>query len=118
MPQWDFLDFLAARGRRYAGFHLFMKAEATELIEEQGQIVGLRGIAEGGLIDIRANLVIGADGRHSTVRKRASLKVDDLGAPMARRSRLSLKVGLPTAEASSFAALRDCRTIAIYECTP
>src|ERR1700731_4974708 len=66
MPQWDFLDFLAARGRRYAGFHLLMKAEATELIEERGQIVGLRGIAEGGLIDIRANLVIGADGRHST----------------------------------------------------
>jgi 2-polyprenyl-6-methoxyphenol hydroxylase-like FAD-dependent oxidoreductase len=82
MPQWDFLDFLAARGRRYAGFHLFMKAEATELIEDQGQIVGLRGIAEGGLIDIRANLVIGADGRHSTVRKRAVLKVEDLGAPM------------------------------------
>ena len=82
MPQWDFLDFLAARGRRYAGFHLLMKAEATELIEEQGHIVGLRGIAEGGLIDIRANLVIGADGRHSTVRKRAGLKVDDLGAPM------------------------------------
>ena len=82
MPQWDFLDFLAARGRRYAGFHLLMNAEATELIEERGQIVGLRGIAEGGLIDIRADLVIGADGRHSTVRKRAGLKVDDLGAPM------------------------------------
>jgi 2-polyprenyl-6-methoxyphenol hydroxylase-like FAD-dependent oxidoreductase len=77
-----FLDFLAARGRRYAGFHLLMNAEVTELIEERGQIVGLRGIAEGSLIDIRANLVIGADGRHSTVRKRAGLKVDDLGAPM------------------------------------
>jgi 2-polyprenyl-6-methoxyphenol hydroxylase-like FAD-dependent oxidoreductase len=82
MPQWDFLDFLAARGRRYAGFHLLMKAEVTELIEKRGQIVGLRGIAEDGLIDIHADLVIGADGRHSAVRQRAGLKVHDLGAPM------------------------------------
>src|SRR5262249_212018 len=82
MPQWDFLDFLAAHGRRYGGFDLMMKAEATELIDEGGQIVGLRGIAEGSAVDIRANLVIGADGRHSTVRKCAGLKVDDLGAPI------------------------------------
>jgi len=82
MPQWDFLDFLASRGRRYAGFHLMMNAGATELIEEGGRIVGLRGISEGAPIDIRANLVIAADGRHSTVRERAGLEVDDLGAPM------------------------------------
>ena len=82
MPQWDFLDFLAARGRRYAGFHLMINAEVTELIDEGGQIVGLRGIAEDRSIDIRANLVIGADGRHSTVRKRAGLKVEDLGSPI------------------------------------
>jgi 2-polyprenyl-6-methoxyphenol hydroxylase-like FAD-dependent oxidoreductase len=44
--------------------------------------LAVRGIAEGGLIDIHTDLVIGADGRHSTVRKRAGLKVDDLGAPM------------------------------------
>src|SRR5262249_39841416 len=40
MPQWDFLDFLAERGRRYAGFHLMMKAEATDRIELGGRIVG------------------------------------------------------------------------------
>jgi 2-polyprenyl-6-methoxyphenol hydroxylase-like FAD-dependent oxidoreductase len=82
MPQWDFLNFLATRGRHYAGFHLMMKTEATELIEDGGQIVGLRALTEGGSIDIRANLIIGADGRHSTVRERAGFMVEELGAPM------------------------------------
>src|SRR5258708_21751226 len=57
MPQWDFLDFLADRGRRYAGFHLMRKAEATELIEQDGRIVGVRaktGIREA---EIRPDLV-------------------------------------------------------------
>jgi 2-polyprenyl-6-methoxyphenol hydroxylase-like FAD-dependent oxidoreductase len=82
MPQWDFLDFLADRGRRYAGFHLMMKAEATDLIEQGGRIVGVRANTEIREAEIRADLVIGADGRHSTIRERAGLKVDDLGAPM------------------------------------
>jgi 2-polyprenyl-6-methoxyphenol hydroxylase-like FAD-dependent oxidoreductase len=82
MPQWDFLDFLADRGRRYAGFHLMMKAEATDLIEQDGRIVGVRANTEIRAAEIRADLVIGADGRHSTIRERAGLKVEDLGAPM------------------------------------
>jgi len=82
MPQWDFLDFLADRGRRYAGFHLMMKAEATDLIEQGGRIVGVRAKTEIREAEIRADLVIGADGRHSTIRERAGLKVEDLGAPM------------------------------------
>ena len=82
MPQWDFLDFMADRGRRYAGFHLMMRTEATDLIDQGGRIVGARAKAEGGAVEIRADLVIGADGRHSTIRDRAGLKVDDLGSPM------------------------------------
>jgi 2-polyprenyl-6-methoxyphenol hydroxylase-like FAD-dependent oxidoreductase len=82
MPQWDFLDFLADRGRRYAGFHLMMKAEATDLIEQDGRIVGVRANTEVREAEIRADLVIGADGRHSTIRERAGFKVEDLGAPM------------------------------------
>jgi 2-polyprenyl-6-methoxyphenol hydroxylase-like FAD-dependent oxidoreductase len=82
MPQWDFLDFLADRGRRYTGFHLMMRTEATDLIEQGGRIVGVRANTEAGAVEIRADLVIGADGRHSTIRERAGLKVDDLGAPM------------------------------------
>ena len=82
MPQWDFLDFLADHGRRYAGFHLMMNAQATDLIERDGRVVGARANTEAGAAEIRADLVIGADGRHSTIRERAGLKVDDLGAPM------------------------------------
>jgi 2-polyprenyl-6-methoxyphenol hydroxylase-like FAD-dependent oxidoreductase len=82
MPQWDFLEFLADHGRRYAGFHLMMNAQATGLIERDGRVVGVRANTEAGAAEIRADLVIGADGRHSTIRERAGLKVDDLGAPM------------------------------------
>jgi 2-polyprenyl-6-methoxyphenol hydroxylase-like FAD-dependent oxidoreductase len=82
MPQWDFLDFMADRGRRYPGFHLMMRAEATDLIAQDGRIVGVRANTAVRETEIRADLVIGADGRHSTIRERAGFKVEDLGAPM------------------------------------
>jgi 2-polyprenyl-6-methoxyphenol hydroxylase-like FAD-dependent oxidoreductase len=82
MPQWDFLDFLADHGRRYAGFHLMMNAEATDLLERSGHVIGVRANTQSGVAEIGAQLVIGADGRHSTIRARAGLKVEDLGAPM------------------------------------
>ncbi len=82
MPQWDFLDFLARQGRRYPKFHLRMQTEAVDLISEGDGIVGLRAKSPDGEIDIRADLVVGCDGRHSTVRERAGLKVDDVGAPI------------------------------------
>jgi 2-polyprenyl-6-methoxyphenol hydroxylase-like FAD-dependent oxidoreductase len=82
MPQWDFLNFLSAHGKRYAGFDLHMKTEATDLIEEGGRIVGLRAKAPDGALTIRAALVVGCDGRHSTVREKAGFQGDDYGAPM------------------------------------
>ena len=82
MPQWDFLNFLAEQGRRYAGFRLLMNAEATDLIEQQGRIVGVSATTPGGVLAIRSALVIGCDGRHSDVRDKAGLEVEELGAPM------------------------------------
>ncbi len=82
MPQWDFLNFIAAQGRRYPGFDLRMCTEATDLVEEDGRVVGLRAKTPDGELVIRADLVVGADGRHSTVRDKAGLKSDDYGAPM------------------------------------
>src|SRR5579862_1613738 len=82
MPQWDFLNFLADRGKRYKTFDLRMQAEATDLIEEGGRIVGLRARTPDGVLTIRADLVVGCDGRHSTVRDKAGLKSEDFGAPM------------------------------------
>jgi 2-polyprenyl-6-methoxyphenol hydroxylase-like FAD-dependent oxidoreductase len=82
MPQWDFLNFLVQRGKRYAKFDLRMQAEATELIEENGRIAGLIARTPDGALTIRADLTVGCDGRHSTVREKAGLKSDDYGAPM------------------------------------
>src|SRR5271170_4972702 len=64
MPQWDFLNFLAKQGSRYKTFDLRMKAEAKELIEEGGRVVGLRTDTTDGALTIRAVLVVGCDGRH------------------------------------------------------
>ena len=82
MPQWDFLNFLAERGRRYRGFHLLMNAEATDLIEQGGRICGVRANTPDGELEVQAPLVVGCDGRHSTVREKAGLAVKTLGAPM------------------------------------
>jgi 2-polyprenyl-6-methoxyphenol hydroxylase-like FAD-dependent oxidoreductase len=82
MPQWDFLNFLAEHGKRNATFDLRMQAEATDLIEENGRIAGLIAKTSDGPLTIRADLVVGCDGRHSNVREKAGLKSDDYGAPM------------------------------------
>jgi 2-polyprenyl-6-methoxyphenol hydroxylase-like FAD-dependent oxidoreductase len=82
MPQWDFLDFLADHGRKYPAFDLHMKTEATDLIEEVGRIVGVRAKNPDGEVDIRADLTVGCDGRHSTLRALAGFQVEDIGAPM------------------------------------
>ena len=82
MPQWDFLDFLADHAKRYAGFALRMRADIDELLFDGNKVVGLRGKTPDGDLEVRADLVVGADGRHSTVRERAGLEVKDIGAPM------------------------------------
>jgi 2-polyprenyl-6-methoxyphenol hydroxylase-like FAD-dependent oxidoreductase len=82
MPQWDFLNFLAEHGRSYPTFHVRMRAEVTDLIEDDGRVAGVRATTPDGPLEVRAALVVGADGRHSTVRERAGLRVEDLGAPI------------------------------------
>lgn len=82
MPQWDFLNFIAEQGKRYPGFHVMMQTEATALIEQNGGIAGVIAKSAEGNIEIRADLVVGTDGRHSVVRERAGLQVTDLGAPI------------------------------------
>jgi 2-polyprenyl-6-methoxyphenol hydroxylase-like FAD-dependent oxidoreductase len=82
MPQWDFLDFLASQGKRYPGFHLRMQAEADGLLMDGETVTGVQAKTPKGLIEIRAPLVVGADGRHSTLRALAGLKSEDFGAPM------------------------------------
>jgi len=82
MPQWDFLNFLAERARRYPTFELRMRAEVTGLIEEAGRVVGVEVDTPEGRLEVPATLVIAADGRHSVVRREAGLRIEELGAPM------------------------------------
>jgi 2-polyprenyl-6-methoxyphenol hydroxylase-like FAD-dependent oxidoreductase len=82
MPQWDFLNFIADRGRRYQTFDLLMQTEAIDLIEENGRVAGVRAKSPEGELEIRAELIVGCDSRHSTIRTKAGLKSDDYGAPM------------------------------------
>ena len=82
MPQWDFLDFIAEQARQYPAFQLRMEADVTDLIVESGRVAGVRAAVPDGELEVRADLVIGADGRHSTVRAKAGLEILDLGAPM------------------------------------
>jgi len=82
IPQWDFLNFLAAEAKKLETFTLLMQTEATDLIAEEGKVVGVKAKGPEGDIEIRAQLVVGADGRHSTVREKAGLKVKELGAPI------------------------------------
>jgi 2-polyprenyl-6-methoxyphenol hydroxylase-like FAD-dependent oxidoreductase len=82
MPQWDFLNFLADRARRYPGFDLRMRTEATDLLFDDGRVAGVRAKTPDGQIEIRADLTVGCDGRHSTLRERAGFSVENLRAPM------------------------------------
>jgi 2-polyprenyl-6-methoxyphenol hydroxylase-like FAD-dependent oxidoreductase len=82
MPQWDFLDFLADRGREQPRFTLMMSAKAEALIEQAGKISGLTGRDGAGPFSIRADLVVAADGRRSDIRAASGLKGIDIGAPM------------------------------------
>ena len=82
MPQWDFLDFLARHARRHPSFALHMRTAVAELLYQDGRVAGVRAAGPEGPLEIRADLVVGADGRDSTVRASAALSVKTLGAPM------------------------------------
>lgn len=82
MPQWDFLNFLAEKGRAYPGFDLKMNTEATGLVHEGGRVVGVKANSPDGPITIRADLVVAADGRSSTLRAAAGFVPENFGAPM------------------------------------
>lgn len=82
MPQWDFLNFIADHARRYTGFDLRMRTEATNLIPEDHRVPVVRAKTSDGELEVRAELIVACDGRHSTLRERAGLKAEDLRAPM------------------------------------
>jgi 2-polyprenyl-6-methoxyphenol hydroxylase-like FAD-dependent oxidoreductase len=82
MPQWDFLNFLSSHAKRFPDFKLLMEHEVVDLIFENDRVVGVRAKTPRGEVELRADLVIGCDGRSSTVRDRAGFQVREYGAPI------------------------------------
>ncbi|MBU6456725.1 MAG: FAD-dependent oxidoreductase [Bradyrhizobium sp.] len=82
MPQWDFLNFLRARGQKFPQLKVMMKADATDLIWSGDSVTGVIADTPEGPVRIGAELTVGCDGRHSIVRERANLEVEEIGAPM------------------------------------
>jgi 2-polyprenyl-6-methoxyphenol hydroxylase-like FAD-dependent oxidoreductase len=82
MPQWDFLNFLATHAKMFPSFHLLMQHEVTDLLREGERIVGVVARNEGRDVQIRADLVVGCDGRHSITRAAARLDVIEHGVPI------------------------------------
>jgi len=82
IPQWDFLNFIAEQGKQYPNFHLLMETESTDLLREKETVIGVKAKDTQGEFEIHATLVVGADGRHSTIREKSNLPLKDFGAPM------------------------------------
>ncbi|HEY4068968.1 MAG TPA: FAD-dependent oxidoreductase [Burkholderiaceae bacterium] len=82
VPQWDFLDFIAAQARRLPNFSLRVGAKALGVIEADGRVTGVEVQTDAGTQSIHADLVVAADGRHTTLREAAGLASEDLGAPI------------------------------------
>jgi 2-polyprenyl-6-methoxyphenol hydroxylase-like FAD-dependent oxidoreductase len=82
MPQWDLLNFLARHASQYPNFKLLMEHNVTQLLEQSGRILGAHAETPNGPVEIRAGLTVGCDGRHSTSRAVANLKVHDKGVPI------------------------------------
>jgi 2-polyprenyl-6-methoxyphenol hydroxylase-like FAD-dependent oxidoreductase len=82
MPQWDFLNFVSSRAKRFPTFQLHMQTEVVDLLMENQRVIGVRAKTPRGDLDLHADLVIGADGRHSIVHTRAGLNLQEFGVPI------------------------------------
>jgi 2-polyprenyl-6-methoxyphenol hydroxylase-like FAD-dependent oxidoreductase len=82
MPQWDFLDFLAAKANAMPNFRLLRSTEVTDLVVERGRVVGVRAVDGRGVMEVRADLVLAADGRRSICRQQSGLPSVSHAAPL------------------------------------
>src|SRR5256886_1060905 len=82
MPQWDFLNFLSREATSFATFHLHMKPEAVNRLIATRRVTGVRARTPRGDLDVRADLVIGADGRNSIIQSRAGFQRREFGVPI------------------------------------
>lgn len=84
MPQWDFLNFLSRHAKRFPSFQLLMQHEAADLIRDDDgrRIRGVVAQHQGREFEVRADLVVACDGRHSAMRSAAGLELIEHGVPI------------------------------------
>ncbi len=82
MPQWDFLTFLSSHAKHFPEFQLHMETEVVDLLMEDSRVIGVRAKTPQGDLEVHADLVIAADGRHSTTQTRAGLEQVQFGVPI------------------------------------
>jgi 2-polyprenyl-6-methoxyphenol hydroxylase-like FAD-dependent oxidoreductase len=104
MPQWDFLNFLRESGKGFASLKVMMSAEAIDLLRDGERVTGVKVRTPDGVIDIEADLTVACDGRHSLLRERAGLEIEEIGAPM---DVLWFRAGKPRDENESLFARVD-----------
>ena len=113
MPQWDFLNFLRESGKQFPSLKIMMNAEATDLIGAPDAFTGVQASTPEGPVEIRADLTVGCDGRHSIVRQRSNLAVEEIGAPI---DVLWFRVGKRADESESvFARLEAGRMMVTFD---
>ena len=96
MPQWDFLNFLSSHAKRFPTFQLYMETEVVDLLMKDSRVTGVRAKTPEGELEVCADLVIGADGRHSIVHTRAGLELREFGVSIdVLWMRISKKQGDP-----------------------
>jgi 2-polyprenyl-6-methoxyphenol hydroxylase-like FAD-dependent oxidoreductase len=82
MPQWHFLNFLATQAKQFPAFELRMESRIVDLVHDGHRIAGVRVKTPRGDLEVRADLVVGCDGRHSIVGQLAKLEIMDIGVPI------------------------------------
>ncbi|MDN3362375.1 FAD-dependent monooxygenase [Priestia megaterium] len=76
VPQQDLLQSINRQASIYPSYKLMLGTKVTELMQnEKGQYTGIKAQQKGrGEIIVESKIIIGADGRYSTVRKLAHIK--------------------------------------------
>jgi 2-polyprenyl-6-methoxyphenol hydroxylase-like FAD-dependent oxidoreductase len=82
MPQWDFLNYLSDRAKKFPQFQLKMQYESVGLLRDGERVVGIEARSPAGPVYVQADLVVACDGRHSVLRRAAGLEVQEFGVPI------------------------------------
>lgn len=118
VPQSKFLEFITAEAAKYPNFRLVMHANANRLVEQGDAVRGLRYDHDDGTHEVRAQLVVGADGRFSQMRRLAGFRTVKTSAPMdVLWFRLPKLPGEPAIAGGAFGGIGRGRILVMLERT-